>query len=347
MMYSSMMGRRRRPDRRIIICFAAKKKPRGTETLSKESRKLLRLDDLQVFVRTADRGSLSAAGRELEISPALASAAVKRLELALGLRLFARTTRSLRLTEQGEHYLIHAREALRLLKEGHDALIQGKDTFSGTLKISVPSDLGRNVMLGWLDAFQLQYPALQYQLSVSDRVADMYRQPVDIALRYGRQEDSSLIAMPIAPANRRVLVAAPAYLARHGAPLALEDLHRHNCLRYVLDDVVYDRWSFHRGPGQEPLSVAVCGNRTADDADVVRRWAVAGLGIAYKSRIDVSEDIRCGRLQVLLPELAWEPVPLHLVCMHRAQVTPVVIQLRDFLRAACETQRQGLEIQLA
>jgi DNA-binding transcriptional LysR family regulator len=331
-----MMGRRCRPDRRIIICFAAKKKPRGTETLSKESRKLLRLDDLQVFVRTADRGSLSAAGRELDMSPALASAAVKRLELALGLRLFARTTRSLRLTEEGEHYLVHAREALRLLKEGHDALIQGKESFSGTLKISVPSDVGRNVLLGWLDAFQLQYPALQYQLSVSDRVADMYRQPVDIAIRYGKLDDSSLVAMPIAPSNRRVLVASPAYLARHGAPAAVEELHRHNCLRFVLDDVVYDRWSFHRAPGQAPLSVSVGGNRTADDADVVRRWAVAGLGIAYKSRIDVSEDIRCGRLQLLLPDVAWEPVPLHLVCMHRSQVTPVVIRLRDHLRAACD-----------
>lgn len=173
---------------------------------------MLRLDDLTVFVRTADCGSLSAAARELEISPALASAAVKRLEGELRLRLFARSTRSLRLTEDGEQYLVHAREALRLLKEGHETLLQEKESASGTLKIAMPSDVGRNLLLGWLDAFQSGYPQLRYQLSVSDRVADMYRQPVDIAIRYGRQDDSSLVAMPLAPHNRRVLVASPAYL---------------------------------------------------------------------------------------------------------------------------------------
>src|SRR5688572_2596788 len=147
---------------------------------------VLRLDDLTVFVRTADQGSLSAAARSLEISPALASAALKRLEGELGLRLFARTTRSLRLTDEGERYLVHAREALRLLKEGHDTLMQAKEVPGGTLKIAMPSDLGRNILLYWLDKFQAQYPGVHYQISVSDRQADMYRQPVDIAIRYGK-----------------------------------------------------------------------------------------------------------------------------------------------------------------
>jgi DNA-binding transcriptional LysR family regulator len=297
---------------------------------------LLRLDDLTVFVRTADHGSLSAAARELEISPALASAAVKRLEGALQLRLFARTTRSLRLTEEGEHYLRHAREALRLLKEGHDALIQGQETLGGTLKISMPSDLGRNLVVGWLDAFQARYPRVTLQLSISDRVSDMYRQPVDIAIRYGTLEDSSLIALPLAPANRRVLVASPDYLRQHGKPTALDDLARHNCLRFMLEDVIHDRWRFYRDAHAAPAVVHVNGNRSADDADVVRRWAVAGVGIAYKSRLDVSADLRAGRLQVLLPDALGEPTPLNMLCMHRAQITPTVLQLRDFLRAQCE-----------
>ncbi|WP_038494665.1 LysR family transcriptional regulator [Janthinobacterium agaricidamnosum] len=299
---------------------------------------MLRLDDLLVFVRTADRGSLSAAARELDISPALASAGLKRLEGELGLRLFARTTRSLRLTEEGEHYLIHAREALRLLKEGHDALIQGKDSFAGTLKISVPSDFGRNLLLAWLDKFQLQYPKIAYQINVSDRIADMYRQPVDMAIRYGKQEDSSMIAMPLAPDNQRVLVASPGYIAQYGRLTVLEDLLHHNCLRFALEDGMHDRWTFYRpasAGADEPVSLTVSGNRSADDADLVRRWAVAGLGIAYKSRLDVSDDLRSGRLQVLLPEVAGEAAPLHLVCLHRAQVTPTVIHLRDFLRAEC------------
>jgi DNA-binding transcriptional LysR family regulator len=297
---------------------------------------MLRLDDLSVFVRTADRGSLSAAARELEISPALASAAVKRLEGELGLRLFARTTRSLRLTEQGEHYLRHAREALRLLKEGHDALIEGQETLGGTLKISMPSDLGRNMLVGWLDQFQAQYPKVSVQLSISDRVSDMYRQPVDIAIRYGIQEDSNLIALPLAPDNRRVLAASPDYIRQHGKPASLDELSRHNCLRFMLDDVIHDRWSFYHAADAEPVLVDVNGNRSVDDADVVRRWAVAGLGIAYKSRLDLSDDIRSGRLSILLPDLLGEPTPLTMLCMHRSQITPTVLALRDFLRAQCE-----------
>ncbi len=296
---------------------------------------VLRLDDLTVFVRTADRGSLSAAARALEISPALASAAVKRLEGQLGLRLFARTTRSLRLTEEGEHYLRNVREALRLLKEGHDALIQGKETLGGTLKIAMPSDLGRNLLVGWLDQFQAQYPQIHYQLSVADRLSDLYRQPVDIAIRYGKLEDSSLIALPLAPDNRRVLIAAPDYIKQHGKPVALDELRKHNCLRFAIDDVTHERWTFYR-PHGEPVTLTVAGNRCADDADVVRRWAVAGLGIAYKSRLDVTDDIRAGRLQVLLPDWTGEPAPLHMLCMHRAQMTPAVLHLRDFLRAQCE-----------
>ena len=296
---------------------------------------MLRLDDLQVFVRTADRGSLSAAARELGVSPALASAAVKRLEGELGLRLFVRTTRSLSLTAEGTQYLEHAREALRLLRAGRDALAAGKDSFGGTLKIAMPSDLGRNLLLGWLDAFQLRHPKLQYQLSVSDRLADMVRQQVDVAIRYGEQDDSSQIAMPVAPANDRVLVASPDYLREHGNLSSLADLQQHNCLRFALEDGLHDRWTFYRLPQREQVSVQVSGNRSADDADLVRRWAVAGLGIAYKSRLDLSGDLAAGRLQVLLPDMAGEAAPLHLVCMHRAQVTPLVLQLRDFLRQQC------------
>jgi DNA-binding transcriptional LysR family regulator len=271
----------------------------------------------------------------LEISPALASAALNRLEDALELRLFARTTRSLRLTEQGERYLVHAREALRLLKEGYASVREQHATLGGNLKISMPSDLGRNVLLAWLDKFQNQYPRVSLQISISDRIADLYRQPVDIALRYGKQEDSSMVAMPIAPQNRRVLVASKDYIKRHGKPETLGALRAHNCLRFVIDDVTYDRWTF-QPEGQGAVTVSVTGNRCADDAELVRRWAVAGQGIAYKSRLDVTADLQAGRLQVLLPDIAGEEVPLYLLCMHRMQVTPTVIALRDFLRAEYE-----------
>ncbi|UGQ49195.1 LysR family transcriptional regulator [Massilia endophytica] len=296
---------------------------------------MLRTDDLEVFVFTADHGSLSAAARALDISPALASAALRRLEEALALRLFARTTRSLRLTDEGERYLAHAREALRLLKEGHSSATRHQETLGGTLKIAMPSDAGRNLFLEWLDRFQTLHPRVAFQISISDRLADMYRQPVDIALRYGKQDDSSLIAMPVAPDNRRVLVASSAYIARHGKPETLEELKKHNCLRFMVDEATHDRWTFYPAQGGSS-TIAVEGNRSADDADLVRRWAVAGQGIAYKSRLDVTADLQAGRLQVLLPDIAGEEVPLYLLCMHRMQVTPTVIALRDFLRAEVE-----------
>ncbi|MYM38221.1 LysR family transcriptional regulator [Duganella qianjiadongensis] len=294
---------------------------------------MLRLDDLTVFVRTADSGSLSAAARQLSISPALASAALKRLESVLGWRLFARTTRSLRLTEEGENYLRHAREALRLLQEGQEALQQGQETPGGLLKIAMPSDLGRNYLMHWLDEFQTRYPRVSFQLSVSDRVSDLYRQPVDLAIRYGRLDDSSLVALPLAPGNRRVLVAAPAYLERYGALTSPQALLQHNCLRFMVEEVIHDRWQFHVGGELQQWHVQ--GNRSADDADVVRRWAVAGLGIAYKSRLDLADDIRTGRLRVLLPDILGEAAPLNMLCMHRQHITPTVLQLRDFLRERC------------
>ncbi|MBF3017324.1 LysR family transcriptional regulator, partial [Pseudomonas aeruginosa] len=170
---------------------------------------MLRYDDLQVFVHTSDSGSLSAAARQLEISPAVASAALKRLENELEVRLFARSTRSLRLTPEGDAFLLHARASLRSLEEGRRLLQGGKDQIAGVLQLSAPSDFGRNLLLPWLDEFQARYPQLSLRLLLGDRVTDLYRQPVDVAIRYGAPADSSLVALPLAPDNRRVLCAAP------------------------------------------------------------------------------------------------------------------------------------------
>lgn len=155
---------------------------------------MLRYDDLQVFVHTSDSGSLSAAARQLEISPAVASAALKRLESELEVRLFARSTRSLRLTPEGDAFLLHARASLRSLEEGRRLLQGGKDQIAGVLQLSAPSDFGRNLLLPWLDEFQARYPQLSLRLLLGDRVTDLYRQPVDVAIRYGAPADSSLVA---------------------------------------------------------------------------------------------------------------------------------------------------------
>ena len=294
---------------------------------------MLRFDDLQLFVCTADLGSLSAAARRLEISPAVASAALKRLEQQLQARLFNRSTRSLRLTPEGELFLGNARLALQSLDEGRQQLAGSKVGISGPLQLSAPSDFGRNILLPWLDEFQQAHPQVQLRLLLGDRVADMFREPVDIALRYGAPEDSSLVALPVAAANRRVLCAAPQYLQRHGAPESVEALAEHNCLLYMLGGRAYDRWRFN--DGKRELSVSVKGDRVSDDADVVRRWAVSGAGLVYKSWLDVAADVRAGRLQVLLPELLGEATPLNLICAHRAQLSKPVLLLREFVQARC------------
>lgn len=291
---------------------------------------MVRFDDIALFLRTVDLGSISAAARELDATPAVASASLKRLEAQLQVRLLVRSTRSLRLTPDGERYLDHARAALAALQAGHDALAQGRDVVAGRLTLAMPSDLGRNVLLPWLDEFQARHPAVSLQLHISDRMADLWRQPVDVAIRYGDPEDSSLVAQALAPENRRVLCAAPQWIARHGKPGAPMDLRRFNCLRFSLVEGLHDRWRF-KLDGEE-TSVRVDGDRTSDDAELVRRWAVAGAGIAYKSRLDVAADLRAGRLEALLPDYECESTPLYFVCPHRLMLTPTVTALREMLQ---------------
>ncbi len=295
---------------------------------------MLRFDDLQLFVRAADLGSLSAAARAMDLSAAVASAALKRIEQQLGARLLARSTRSLRLTAEGEGFLAYARSALSSLDEGRRLLASGQDQCNGVLQLSAPSDFGRNVLLPWLDEFQREYPQLTVRLLLGDRIADLFRQPVDIALRYGEPEDSSLVALPIAPLNRRVLCASPDYLARCGEPHHVEQLAQHNCLLFMLGNRVHDHWTFH--DGKREMSLTVRGDRFSDDADVVRLWALAGAGVAYKSWLDVAADVRAGRLKVLMPQLQGEATPLNLLCAHRAQLSKPVNLLREMLVRRCE-----------
>lgn len=295
--------------------------------------RMLRFDDLQLFVRAADLGSLSAAARVMDLSAAVASAALKRIELQLGARLLARSTRSLRLTAEGEGFLEYARAALGSLEEGRRLLASSQDQVSGVLQLSAPSDFGRNVLLPWLDDFQQQHPQLTVRLLLGDRIADLFRQPVDVALRYGEPEDSSLVALPIASDNRRVLCAAPSYLARHGEPHHVEQLAQHNCLLFMLGNRVHDHWKFH--DGKREMSMTVRGDRFSDDADVVRLWAIAGAGVAYKSWLDVAADVKAGRLRVLMPELQGELAPLNLLCAHRAQLSKPVNLLRELLKIRC------------
>ncbi|MEA3131657.1 MAG: hypothetical protein QOF46_3452, partial [Paraburkholderia sp.] len=246
---------------------------------------MIRFDDLALFVRTAALGSFSNAAREAALLPGQVSAAIQRLERELDVRLFARSTRSLRLTAQGAEYLPYAKQMLATLQEGRECLHGAADALQGILQIAAPSDLGRNVLLPWITAFREAHPKLSVRLFLSDQLTDMFRDPVEIAIRYGRADNASYVALPLAGDNRRVLVASPAYLHRHGRPRTLDELADHHCLLYVLGGRVYDKWVFP--VGGELRQLAVAGSLFCDDADVARRWAIEGQGIAYKSWLDV------------------------------------------------------------
>ena len=289
----------------------------------------MRLRDLELFVTTAAQGGLSAAARLLDISPAVASASLKRLETDLGTALFVRTTRSMRLTVAGERLLARCRPLLDGLREAEEELRASETTIEGQLQISMPSDLGRHVVLPWLNDFQALHPGIRLRLQLTDRLADIYREPVDIALRFGKPRDSGMVALPLLEDNRRVLCAAPAYLARRGIPASPRELVAHNCLCFMLDETVNDRWRFRKG--DEEIEVAVRSDRVADDSEIVRRWALDGLGLCSRSRIDVQADLARGALRAVCADWEGSNVPLYMVLADRRRVSPAVRVLREFL----------------
>ncbi|ABV38716.1 transcriptional regulator, LysR family [Shewanella sediminis HAW-EB3] len=297
----------------------------------------MQINDLRLFVRVADCGSITAAATELELSPATASAALKRLEKQLGTSLFIRSTRSLRLTDTGERYLIHCRRALSDLALGQQAVNDVREKISGVVSLAVPSDVGRHVLLPWLDEFMDQYPELKLRLHIGDTLSDFYHDKVDVALRLGTPKDSSLVAFEIAKV-KRLLCASPAYIAKYGEVTTIDQLSDHNCLFFMLEERTHDQWRFSKN-GRE-FKVRVTGNRTCNDAEVARRWAVAGKGVVYKSSLDLEGDITSGRLVPMMTDYQGESADLYLVCPGREHVTPVILLLRDMLRERC---RQRLE----
>jgi len=300
---------------------------------------MTRVADLELIIRIADLGSLTAAAKALDCSPAAASAALRRLEDEWGVAVFVRSTRSLRLSAEGERLLPHVRQALQALGHARTAAQPHKHVLRGELHISMPSDLGRHVLLRWLEGFQQQHPQLALRLHLSDHNTDLMRVPMDIAIRYGAQNDSAQVALPLAPDNHRVLVASPAYLARHGTPVRARDLADHEALRFMIAGEVPRTWRLKID--QTWQDVPVKGRRSANDGEVVKRWALAGLGIAHKSWLDVAAELAAGQLVQLNPAWSGEPAPLHMVLPGRRQVTPAARALRAWLQQQIDALRQG------
>ena len=297
--------------------------------------KIENIGDLQVLVHTARGGTLTAAARTLGLTPAAASATLKRLETQLGTRLFERSTRAMRLTPQGQILLDYAVRAFELLDEGQSQAAADRATLVGTVRVAAPSDLTRNLLLPLFDEFMAAHPGLQLQLSVADRVLDVTRDEVDVAIRFGTPADSRLVARLLV-ASSPVCSASPDYLRRHGTPRTPQDLLKHNCITFDRGGRRHRAWRFCRD-GQW-TEVRVDGDRSADDASLAREWALAGAGIVLKSEIDQRRDLASGALVPLLTGWQTEPYPLHALLPSGRFVPNRVRALVDFLGARFAAQ---------
>ena len=299
----------------------------------------MQLEDLQVVLKVAEFRSITAAATSLDMHTATASAAVKRVEQALGAELFVRTTRQLRLSGAGEKYLPQCEQALQMLELARQNIRADQDVVEGELRLAVSSDLGRNRIMPWLDEFMEQHPALKLRVNISDSNVDFYRDSVDMALRYGSPNDASLYGFRICEVQG-LLCASPDYLDRHGTPTHPHDLASHNGLFYQLHDIPHDVWTFTRG--QEQYKVKMQGNRIANDGDLVRRWCVAGKGIAVKSCLDMSDDLLAGRVVNIMPDYRPRSTELWLICPSRQSITPAMRLLRDWLQGRCRDILESL-----
>lgn len=289
----------------------------------------MQLEDLLVVLKVAELGSITAAAASLDRQTAAASAALKRVEAALGMDLFIRTTRQLRLSHAGERYIPQCRQAVDMLTRARQNMQDDRDVVEGELRISVSSDLGRNLVTPWLDEILEIYPKVSLKLNVSDSNIDFYRDSVDIALRYGSPDDASVYGFKICDVPR-LLCASPAYIDQFGAPEHPRELAAHAGLFYQLRDITYDHWKFvHNGT---EFKIKMKGRRASNDGDLVRRWCVAGRGVALKSCLDMSADLLADKVLNLMPEFSAAPTELWIICPSRQSITPAVRLLRDLFR---------------
>ncbi|WP_062632639.1 LysR family transcriptional regulator [Caballeronia arationis] len=289
-----------------------------------------RLGDMRLFVEAAALGSLSAAGRKLGLSPAAASARLLKLEKSLHARLFERTTRQLRVTDEGRLYLQHCRIALQAIDDAEAALQAGQNLVRGKVRISATSDFGRYLLRGWLDEFNARYPEVRFALTLSDSVSNLLQEEIDLAIRFGAPPDSGLAARQLAP-NRRVLCASPDYLARRGTPATPADLEGHDFAVLVTSAGPLAELDFVRGDERASFTMPFEASWESNDGALTRAWALAGHGIAHKSIWDIAADVRAGTLKMLLPDWCTHEAAVHALFHANRYMAPRVRVLLDFL----------------
>ncbi|WP_163267523.1 LysR family transcriptional regulator [Chelativorans alearense] len=293
------------------------------------------LDNISVFVRVVELGSLSAAGRDMRISAAVASNRVKELEKYLGVRLLNRTTRQLTPTEHGRAFYDGAKKVLEAVEEAEASVAALSGQPRGTIRVTAPLGIGKRLIAGAIPEFHELYPHIEVRLRLSDHEVDIMREGIDVAFKLGLLEDSSLRMRGIMDCER-VLAAAPAYLARRGEPARPEQLVEdgHECLLLRFPGAREYFWTLETPDG--PKKFEVSGPFDSDDGDVITGWALAGHGIINKPRFEIEPFLRDRRLKVILPDTPPPSVKLAAVYPHKKFQDPKVRLLLDFMVERCQ-----------
>ena len=288
---------------------------------------------MKVFVATGELESFAAAARRLDISPAAVTRAVSALEEQLGVKLLLRTTRSVRLTEAGNRYLEDSRHILASIHEANEAAAGINSTPKGDLAVTAPILFGRKFVMPCIVRYLQQYPEVDVSAYFLDRIVNMVEEGMDVAVRIGPLPDSGLKALRVGRV-RRMLCAAPEYLARHGVPKHPSDLAGHAVIGTTN---LSPRAGWRFGVAEEPTLVRVKPRLTVTSNDGAIAAASGGLGIARLLSYQVADELASGQLQVLLAEYEEAPWPIHV--LHReskygsAKVRAFIDMLAQALRA--------------
>lgn len=283
---------------------------------------------------TVNSGSFAAAGRKLSLSASAVRKAVDRLELKLGARLFNRSTRALGLTNEGEVVFRYAAKILNDLQDAQNELAQIQASPRGRLKISVPSIIGRRIVLPALPEFHAQFPDVVIDLSLNDLKVDVIEERDDLVLRLGELEDSSLQARRIG-AHSFTTCASPDYLARHGTPQTVLELQQHHCIHYRFPTTGrQETWAFLGAASTPPIKPSI----VLDDGEALASAALAGLGIIQAPAYLVKDDIANGRLQALLGGHPQQRGSIWLLWPARNAKAPRLRAFIDFIAERVATQ---------
>ncbi|QXI50321.1 LysR family transcriptional regulator [Pseudomonas anuradhapurensis] len=285
-------------------------------------------DSMRVFVRVVERGSFSAVARELNIGQPAVSKQVRALERYLGGPVFARSTRQLALTDQGQRFYHHCQEILGQLESATRSFASGQEQIAGPLRIAAPVSYGRLCIAPLIGSFLQRYPEVRIDLRLNDHNEDLLTENIDVAIRIGVLKNDGLVAVPLGSSVRRVY-AAPAYLERYGQPHQPAELAGHNCIGFTLL-THYDNWQFSRG--EQALEVAIKGNVTSNSSEAIREMVLGGLGLSLSPEWLFAADVARGSVHSVLDDYQATALPVSAVFSPERRRSARTKAFVDFLR---------------